>query len=97
MTNKTYVLKSNPGYVYCSNFVLPEFLRMFRDDPAEFKPDHLVDYFEQGYKMFQGRLDNFSRLKRELTPEEEHELNFMLDSLIHAKNTIYFLKRVGGK
>jgi hypothetical protein len=94
MKNQPYILNNQPSYVYCSNFVLPEFLKMFRDSPAEFKPDQLVGYFDRGYKIFQKRLEAFSGLERELTPEEERELKFMMDSLIDAKNTIYFFKRV---
>jgi hypothetical protein len=63
---------------------------ILHDSPwEEFNEKNLPEYIQDGYQIFEHRLQNFKKLNRKLTPLEEHELEFMLSSLIHAKN-IYF-------
>ncbi len=55
-------------------------------DWEDFGSEKLPEYFDNGYKKFQERLESFKVLTRPLSAEEEQELGFMLEALIHAKN-----------
>jgi len=59
------------------------------EDWEDFNPKNLVEYFDKGYEILRGRLEEFKALKRPLTETEDQELKFMLDALIHAKNSLY--------
>jgi hypothetical protein len=62
--------------------------RVFKDW-EDFGPQNLPEYFNKGYRIFLQKLEEFKNLERPLKTEEEQELNFMLEALIHAKNARY--------
>ena len=88
---------------FCSDYLLPRadfaigsddrmFSRpqIFKEAGWEkFSPTQLPVYFEDGFGIFENRLQKFRKLERVMTYEEERELQFMLESLIHAKNALY--------
>jgi hypothetical protein len=72
---------------YC---IKPSYYGVLKDSPwEEFEIDNLPDYINDGYNILLKRLLDFKNLKRPLTLYEERELEFMLSSLIHAKNSLY--------
>ena len=58
-------------------------------DWEDFNPKNLVEYFDKGYEVLRQRLEEFKTLQRPLTEMEDQELKFMLEALIHAKNSLY--------
>ena len=62
---------------------------VLRDAWDKFGEEDLEPYFNTSYEKFTEALNRFRTLARTLTPLEEKNLRFMLDSLIHTKNTIY--------
>jgi hypothetical protein len=79
-----------------NNFITSQYLLkpltwgILHDAPWEnFGENNLPEYINDGYQILQKRLESFKDLNRKLTAFEEHELEFMLASLIHAKNVLF--------
>ncbi len=71
------------------SYIIPRDGSRLLMDWEDFGPKNLPGYFNKGYKVFQKKLAEFKLLSRPLTKQEEQELSFMLESLIHAKNSTY--------
>ncbi len=86
-------LNDNKYTIPNANYLVSDFLefessRIFKDW-EDFSTEKLPEYFEKGYSLFLSKLQNFKTLNRALTKEEEQELSFMLEALVHAKNARY--------
>jgi len=77
------------NFIVESKSYLPVSWLLLEDSWETFSASHLPGYFKDGYEIFQRRLSEFNSLRRPLTLQEEHNLEFMLSSLIHAKNVMY--------
>lgn len=79
-------------FIFERKYTIPNSVLYFRDW-EDFGPKNLPEYFDKGYQIFCKRLQEFSKLERTLEAQEERELTFMLDSLIHAKNAAFENKK----
>ncbi|MDP2598791.1 MAG: hypothetical protein Q8P49_03100 [Candidatus Liptonbacteria bacterium] len=53
-----------------------------------FDEQKLRGYFENGFRVFLSRLEEFQSFGQPLTVQKEKELKFMLEALIAAKKTL---------
>ena len=80
----------NKNFIISCYQLLPNSYFLLRDQPwEEFGDGNLPNYLKDGYEIFYKQLQSFQKLQRPLTVLEEHELEFMLSSLIHAKNSLF--------
>jgi len=56
---------------------------------ANFDEEKRGEYFEAAYQLFMMRCDTLHNTNARLTQDDEKELRFMLDALIHARQAIY--------
>jgi len=56
---------------------------------TEFDEEKRKEYFESAYKLFMMRCNTMHNTNAYLTKDDEKELRFMLDALIHARQAIY--------
>lgn len=85
LKNQEFVIFSSGALGNCA-FLLHD---NHQNDLKDFDEDDLKLYFENGCRIFTDRFKKFQSWERKVSADEEKELKFMIESLVHAKNNLY--------
>jgi hypothetical protein len=88
MNDKAKYKLGQGGNLVLSDGERAVFARLLRDCWEDFDQTAMQEYFDRGYDLLFRRLNQLKNRPQTVSPEEENDLYFMVESLVYAKNAL---------